>query len=64
MCCKQNHCHLYVRLLHPSYITCHLADAFIQSDLHFVHSTSMKGHLGVQYLAQGHFDMQMGKTED
>ena len=43
------------------YITCHLADTFIQSDIHFVHSTSMKEHLGIQYLAQGHFGMQMGK---
>ena len=24
----------------------------------------MRGHLGVQYLAQGPFGMQMGKTED
>ena len=40
------------------------ADTFIQSNLHLVHSSSMKGHLGVQYLAQGHFGMQMGKTED
>ena len=28
-----------------------------------MHSTSMKGRVGVQYLAQGHFSMQMGETE-
>ena len=48
------------------FITLHvnLADAFIQSNLQLVYSTSMIGHLGAQYLAQGHFGMQMGKTED
>ena len=41
----------------------HLADAFIQSNLQLVHSKSMRGPQGVQCLAQGHFGMQMGKTE-
>ena len=41
----------------------HVTDAFIQSNLQLVYSTSMRGHLGPQNLAQGHFGMQMVKTE-
>ena len=33
------------------YISGHLADAFMKSDLH-------QQQFGVQYLAQGHYDMQ------
>ena len=41
--------------LHYYIITCHWVEAFIQSDLNQCIKTSMRGHLGVEY---------MGKSED
>ena len=46
------------RELHYFHITCHLLDAFIQSDLHTQYcGQSPQEQFGVKCLAQGHNDM-------
>ena len=46
------------RLFLGYYITCHLLDAFIQSDLHTQYcGQSPQEQFGVKCLAQGHNDM-------